>query len=174
MSIKSIVRAIAIAPCMLVLFGQVAAGAASNSWAAGATMKAARYGHSATVLLDGRVLMAGGGTNPDAEIYNPTTGTWSSTGPMTEARTNHAAVRLGDGTVLVISGYYNDATSTEIYDPSSNTWHTTGRLNVARNYPQAVLLNDGRVLVVGGQNPATGAALSCTTRRPARGPSLAR
>lgn len=58
--------------------------ASTNSWSAAASMSAARFGHTATVLLDGRVLMAGGGSNPDAEIYNPATGTWSPTGAMNE------------------------------------------------------------------------------------------
>ncbi len=159
MSFKSIGRFAGLGLCALVL-NAPAVYAASNSWAPGPGMNAARFGHSATVLPDGRVLMAGGGTNPDAEIFNPAAGTWSATAPMTEARSNHAAVRLGDGRVLVISGNSYDATSTEIYDPATNSWQATGRLNIARNYPKAALLKDGRVLVVGGQNPSTGAALN--------------
>ena len=160
MSVKSILRAIALGSCLLVLTTQVVTAASANSWSVGPSMNAARYGHSATVLLDGRVLVAGGGSNPDAEIYNPASGTWSPTGPMTVARADHAAVRLADGRVLVISGNYYAASSAEIYDPASNSWHATGSLNIARNYPQAVLLKDGRVLAAGGQNPSTGDALN--------------
>src|SRR5262249_45722250 len=111
MSVKSILRAIALGSCLLVLTTQVVTAASANSWSVGPSMNAARYGHSATVLLDGRVLVAGGGSNPDAEIYNPASGTWSPTGPMTVARADHAAVRLADGRVLVISGNYYAASS---------------------------------------------------------------
>jgi N-acetylneuraminic acid mutarotase len=138
-----------------------AVAASPNSWTAAASMSTARFGASATALLNGRVLVAGGGGyDASAEVYDPGTGTWSPTGPMTEARSNQAAVRLADGRVLVVSGDSYDAASTEIYNPAANTWSVTGKLNVARNYPAAVLLIDGRVLAVGGQNPATGAAIS--------------
>src|SRR5215831_21113419 len=71
MSVKSILRAIALGSCLLVLTPQVVTAASANSWSVGPSMNAARYGHTATVLLDGRVLVTGGGSNPDAEIYNP-------------------------------------------------------------------------------------------------------
>jgi hypothetical protein len=143
---------------ILALDAAPAIAASPNSWTAAASMGTARFGVSATALLDGRLLVAGGAAS--AEIYDPATGTWSPTGPMTESRSNQAAVRLADGRVLLVSGNSYDAASTEIYDPAANTWSATGRLNVARNYPAAVLLDDGRVLAVGGQNPATGAAIS--------------
>jgi hypothetical protein len=79
-----------------------------------------RLGPSATVLLDGRVLVAGG-AGPDvrvagaqwesgpatgsAEIWDPRTGTFFATGPLEDPRSAHAAVRLTGGEVLVVGGY---------------------------------------------------------------------
>ena len=133
--------------------------AATNSWGATTNMNSVRAGHTATLLTDGRVLVAGGGYDASAEIYDPASATWTLTAPMNVSRGDHGAVRLGDGRVLVVAGNPYDAASAEIYNPATNTWVLTGSLNVPRNYPTAVLLNTGQVLVVGGQNPNTGAAI---------------
>jgi hypothetical protein len=147
-------------PAAVAAFGLVSspALAATNSWAAATNMNSVRAGHTATILTDGRVLVAGGG-NASAEIYDPARATWTLTAPMNVSRGDHAAVRLGDGRVIVVAGNPYDAASAEIYNPATNTWVLTGSLNVPRNYPTAVLLNTGQVLVVGGQNPGTGEAI---------------
>jgi hypothetical protein len=72
-------------------------------------MAARRSFHTATLLNDGTVLVAGGSSGPhftllSAERYNPATGTWSATGAMAEARDFHTATLLDDGTVLVAGG----------------------------------------------------------------------
>lgn len=119
-------------------------------------MNVARYFHTATLLSDGRVLVAGGffgsnGSTSTAEIYNPATGNWSSAGHMAEARNRHTATLLPDGTVLVASGFFfGSLTGTEIYDPTRSTWSTAGQLIYGRCYHTANLLQDGRVLVAGG------------------------
>jgi len=133
--------------------------AATNSWAATTNMNSVRAGHTATILTDGRVLVAGGGYDASAEIYDPASAIWTLTAPMNVSRGRHAAVRLSDGRVLVVAGNVYNAASAEIYNPATNTWVMTGSLNVPRNYPTAVLLNTGQVLVVGGQNPNTGGAI---------------
>ncbi len=53
---------------------------------------------SATLLSDGKVLVAGGGCS---ELYDPATGTWTLTGQMNVVRWGHTANRLADGRVLV-------------------------------------------------------------------------
>jgi len=83
-----------------------------------------RYGHSATTLADGRVLVAGGFGEAlpilgSAEVWDPATGTFSPTGSLVEARMHHTATALPDGRVLVVGGggEVNIVTSTEVWEP---------------------------------------------------------
>ncbi|MFT3770015.1 MAG: kelch repeat-containing protein [Minicystis sp.] len=116
--------------------------------------------HTATLLGNGKVLVAGGNTisgstlvpAATAEIYDPAMGTWSGTGPMTLARQYHTATLLKSGQVLVAGGNGAAITATsELYDPVSGTWTATaGNLAYARWEHMAVRLGNGKVLVVGG------------------------
>jgi N-acetylneuraminic acid mutarotase len=127
------------------------------------SMTSNRRGHTATTLLDGRILVVGGenGTTTlnKAEIYDPATNTWSDTSDMLSARVGHTATRLADGRVLVAGGCssaINCNNSTEIYNPTNNTWYTAAILKTgARKNHAAVLMNDGRVMVTGGFNFGT-------------------
>lgn len=114
-----------------------------------------RFSHTATRLLDGRVLITGGFEYmalESAEIYDPATQTFSATGSMSRARTGHTATLLPDGRVLIVGGDdINPLSSTaEIYDPKTGTFSTTGSLQRRRSRHSATLLHDGRVLVAGG------------------------
>jgi len=106
---------------------------------------------SATVLSDGRVMVAGG-SGATAEVYDPQSNSWSLTGSMRQARLGTRAVLLLDGRVLVAGGAVgNAATATaEIYDPATNGWTTTGAMLTRRTDHSLTLLADGRVLVAGG------------------------
>jgi hypothetical protein len=69
------------------------------------SMATARADHTATMLSNGKVLVAGGsGSVVVAELYDPATGTWAATGSMTTARTSHTAILLPNGKVLVAGG----------------------------------------------------------------------
>ena len=123
-----------------------------------AGMAQGRWGHSATLLEDGRVLVVGGQETlsvalATAEVYDPSTATWSSAGSMSEARgEGHTATLLGDGRVLVTGG----SSSVEVYDPSTGGWSSTGSTLEARAWHTATLLGDGRVLVAAGMDPTAG------------------
>jgi N-acetylneuraminic acid mutarotase len=148
---------------------------ASGTWAPTGSMGTARFEHTATLLPDGRVLVAGGfkaGSIAGAEIYDPVSETWASTGSMGAARTRHSASLLSDGRVLVAGGAqyhprYASLASAEIYDPVSETWASTGSMGSARSAHTASHLADGRVLVVGGWNYGHGFLASAEIYDPA-------
>lgn len=134
--------------------------AAAGEFRGIAPMSEARYGHTATALADGRVLVAGG-SGASLELFVPDApdakgvagGSWRSGGRMLEPRLSHTATRLRDGRVLLAGGYgagREYLASAELYDPRSGRVVRTGPMTAARAGHVAVLLADGRVLVVGG------------------------
>jgi len=123
------------------------------------SLNTARYGHTATLLNNGMVLMAGGtgpcgylGCLASAELYNPATGTFTPTGSLNTARWEHTATLLNNGMVLMAGGYNSSGylASAELYSPTTGTFTPTGSLNTARYYCTATLLNNGMVLMAGG------------------------
>jgi hypothetical protein len=125
---------------------------ATGSWAPAATMPSQRFGHTATLLPAGKVLVAGGaccGASPEplasAELYDPATDTWIATGSMSTQRVGHTATRLIDGRVLVTSGG-----QAELYDPGTGAWTPTGTMVAPYGACSATLLLDDKVLVAGG------------------------
>src|SRR5205823_3655444 len=138
---------------------------ATGTWSSAGTFNFARWFHTATLLPNGKVLIAGGlgptGVNTfssfnSAELYDPATGTWSLTGNLNTGRDGHTATLLQSGKVLVAEGSncpsLNDCVnlkSAEIYDPATGTWSSTGNLNIF-SFGPATLLQNGKVLVIGG------------------------
>jgi hypothetical protein len=120
------------------------------------SMTTARACHSATVLRDGRVLVAGGMERNDVfrastEIYDPATRTFRPGGNLLEARACHAAVPLDSGRVLILGGSNNQwLGSTEIYDPATGRSLAGPTMAVRRGDVTATRLTDGRILVAGG------------------------
>jgi hypothetical protein len=124
----------------------------SGSWTPARHMIDARFGATATLLRNGKLLLAGGATSEgvyaDEELYDPRSGSWSATGSMNRDRGKFTATLLLDGTVLVAGSFKRSA---ELYDPASGSWAVTGTMAEARsNYPTATHLLDGRVLLTGG------------------------
>ena len=116
----------------------------------------ARSDHTATLLPDGTVLVAGGQSRSrplrSAEVYDPSTGAWSTVGNMVTQRSGHTATLLLDGRVLVVGGALGSeaAASAEVYDPVTATWQSVGSPTDPRSIHSATLLSDGQVLIVGG------------------------
>lgn len=127
----------------------------------------ASYEHTATLLLNGNVLVAGGfgttgplttGPLNSAELFDPATNIWTLTGNLGTARNDHTATLITSGSatgkVLLLGGLDNNAAdlnSAELYDPGTKIWTLLrGILQKARSYHTATLLNTGKVLVVGG------------------------
>lgn len=132
---------------------------ATQTWTTAGAPTVITGSHSATLLLDGRVLAAGGSTSSgdsaSAKLYDLGSDSWTNTGSLTTARTNHTATRLSDGSVLVVGGhvggsYPSDLNSTERFDPKTNTWSMTAPLATRRVGHTATLLPNGKVLVAGG------------------------
>lgn len=121
-------------------------------------MSVARQSHTATLLQNGKVLIAGG-FNDDylasAELYDPASETFEALPNMTAARSGHTATLLADGRVLLIGGVGTGWTflaSAEIFDPGNNTFTTTAAMSVPRESHTATLLGSGQVLVTGGHS----------------------
>ena len=134
-------------------------GAAPGEWEFTGSLNTGRSFHTATKLLDGRVLVAGGKTDlASCELYDPATGIWSFTGSLNNGRYYHTATLLLSGKVLVAGGYTAGSDSiltAELYDPQTGTWTITGSPGRERYNHAATLLADGRVMIVGGLNPGT-------------------
>jgi hypothetical protein len=135
-----------------------------------------RRGNDAVLLLDGRVLAAGGETIStdvldSAEVYDPASQTWTDVDQMGDRRVYSVVVLLADGRVLVAGGYgLRDEllTSAEIFDPATNTFSDIAPMNVARARFQGARLDDGRVVVMGG-NGVSGANDTAEIYDPATG-----
>lgn len=131
------------------------------AWSVRGNLVCSRQQHSATLLLDGKVLVAGGlatgglPTDRDAELWVPGFGSRQPAVGMLRRRAGHSATLLPDGRVLLAGGYdpgSGDAVrEAEIFDPDLDAFVATGGLVEGRWHHAAVTLRDGRVLLVGGE-----------------------
>jgi len=135
-------------------------------------MNARRSRHTATLLANGKVLIAGGAARtpsgdwgPSAELYDPNTGAFTLTGNLNNTLVWSAslsvssATLLNDGRVLIV-GFANTYDGNgqvkcfpniaELYDPATGTFSKTGGTVTGHIGGWAILLHDGRVLVAGG------------------------
>lgn len=158
------------APCQLI-------DDTSYEFVGAAALSVARGWHSATLLPDGKILVAGGSvgtvglTGADAvrdsaELFDPATMTNAVLpAAMTSRRLGHSATLLpgfgnGPDRVLLVGGLATafegpggtlETTPTaEVYDPASQTFTAVGSMSIGRAFHSATRLADGRVLIVGG------------------------
>ena len=113
------------------------------------SMTRVRLGHAATLLPNGKVLIAGGANDRSAELYDPNTGTFTSTGNMITGRGYTTATLLANGKVLVAGGSVVNDASAELYDPSTGTFTATGHRTFF-GADTATLLQNGKVLITSG------------------------
>ena len=153
----------------------------TEKWTLTGSLKTARKDHTATLLPDGKVLVAGGGS-PDlrhsipigsAEIYDPATGLWNGTGRLQTVRMHHKAALLSNGKVLVVGGAGHQGASKtlcnlltcELYDPAFGKWIRTASHSLHCSIETATLLQDGNVLLTytqsysGGMSPPSESGL---------------
>ncbi len=130
-------------------------------WTMTGAMHDPRFSHSATLLRNGLVLVAGGydagGDALQAELYDPHTGSWTRTGSLHHAinfQTGEGAARLSSGLVLVAGNATNlsnpSLAGAELYNPRTGAWTLTGSLHEPRDGQAETLLSTGQVLVAGG------------------------
>ena len=151
---------------------------ATGNWTVTRSMNVARLVHTATLLSDGRVLVAGGWPDPpthsgllsSAELYDPATGTWTRTVNMNVARGAHTATLLSDGKVLLVGARGENANSAELYDPATGIWSFTGSTTTPHHgYHSATLLPNGMVLVAGGYDTLSHVSANAELYDPATG-----
>ncbi|TMM08157.1 MAG: hypothetical protein E6G00_12990 [Actinobacteria bacterium] len=139
---------------------------AANTWSPATNMGTGqeRAWHTATLIGDGRVWVAGGfsGATPNAltstRLYNPAMNSWSAGPSLTTGRLRHTATLLATGKVLIVGGKAMSTSSVslnsaELYDPRAlpgSQISSAGSTTDGREVHTATLLQDGRVLVVGG------------------------
>lgn len=143
----------------LVIALNTGAFAASGTWTPTGGLHVARDGHTATLLPNGNVVVAGGegsnGVIVSTEVYSPMNSSWSTSGNLNTARSGGSALLLPSGVVLVAGGCVSQClgattATAELYNVVNAKWSYTGAMLKARTYFGMVLLPSGKVLVAGG------------------------
>src|SRR5882724_2372361 len=149
---------------------------ATGIWTPTGLLNDARAGHTATLLNNGKVLVAGGRNGvylASAELYDPATGTWTATGLQSDARYGHTATLLDNGKVFVAGGHNGVfLASAQLYDPATGSWTDTfGSLASRRAYHTATRLPNGKILIATGTEDGFTYLASCELYDPSAMPT---
>ncbi len=131
-------------------------------------MSRTRYGHTASLLTNGKVLIAGG-SDETAELFDPASESFAPTGSMSTSRYGATATLLANGKVLIVGGFGPGTSelprlaTAELYDPLRGTFSETGSMAFPRVLHAATLLSDGRVLITGGTTESAGGGAATTS-----------
>jgi hypothetical protein len=174
----------------LLLLGVAGHGAlvlaqSAGTFTATGNMITPRFGHTATLLPDGRVLIAGGNTiafvgapyfeTNSADLYDPATGMFASTGNMSAFDRHTGGVLLPDGRVFFASFGASDQAGTlaivELYDPAMGSFSVACNTATLSYVASATLLKDGRVLITGHAGTFRSAVYGAEIFDPATGTS---
>ena len=133
----------------------------NRTWATTGSLNTERQWHTATLLPNGKVLVAGGmdangDTLASTELFDLASGTWTTTNSLNTGRQEHTATLLPNGKVLVTGGVDNSgypSGSAELFDPASGTWSPTDSFpGVGLCAHTATLLANAKVLAAGGNS----------------------
>ena len=169
-------QAAAIAATFNGISGSASLTLTAPGWRSAGVLLSPREGHAATLLANGKVLIAGGrGASGQpvlaSELFDPATGLSTyTTGGLNFGRYRHTATLLPDGKVLLvgsIDGNFQDAP--ELYDPATGTWALVNKPGANRTGHAATLLANGKVLIVGGTTASTRCTASAELYDPATG-----
>src|SRR2546428_445535 len=132
-----------------------------GTWEPGATMAQGRAGHTATLLSNGKVLIAGGKDASGhalsaAELYDSVQGRYTPVmAPLPTPVWGQTATLLNDGTVLLVGGNGDSGqpvSAVQLFDPSTSTFTALTPMSTPRSQHTATLLGDGWVFIAGGTN----------------------
>jgi CSLREA domain-containing protein len=138
-----------------------------GAWVPTGSLAAGRQLHTATLLPNGKVLIAGGdkGSAPtdvfsSTELYDPSAGTFTAGNPMGSPRLGHTATLLPTGAILVAGGHNGTAilNTAELRNPVTEAFSGTGNLTAVRYFHTATLLPNGSVLLAGGRSGSISSA----------------
>jgi hypothetical protein len=154
-------RAVLVLPVLALALGACGSGAEDRQTAPRArlSLQKPRAAHSATLLTDGTVLLAGGcatdgcsTATATTELYDPRSHRLTGGPRLTKPRDAHTATPLHDGRVVLIGGYPQEGTgalaSAEVRDRTG--CRPGGSLATARGGHAAVALADGQIIAIGG------------------------
>jgi Kelch motif/Galactose oxidase, central domain len=145
-------------PAILIAFGALPRPLTTGSNVLTGSTAVGRFNHTATLLGNGKVLVAGGMARngvwlKSAEIYDPARGEFQAVHEMHDARAGAVAVLLPNGQVLIAGGATGagrNLASAELFDAAGNRFLSTGNMTTPRTAACSTLLQNGKVLIVGG------------------------